>query len=72
MLRTLAAAYAENGQFPEAVASARRALHLATARNNAALVNELGVQLGFYQAGSPFRDASLANTPSPSTQNTLR
>jgi len=72
ILRTLAAAYAENGQFPEAVASARRALHLATARNNAALVNELGVQLGFYQAGSPFRDASLANTPSPSTQNTLR
>jgi superkiller protein 3 len=59
MLCTLAAAYAENGQFSEAVASARRALQLATVRNNAVLVNELEAQLGFYQAGSPFRNTHL-------------
>ncbi len=71
ILRTLAAAYAGNGQFPEAVATAQRALQLATAQNDAALVNDLKTQLGFYQAGSPYRDTRLTNAPAPSTQNGL-
>ncbi len=54
ILRTLAAAYAENEQFPEAVASAQRALQLATAQNDVALVSDLKMQLGFYQARLPF------------------
>ena len=72
ILTTLAAAYAENGQFPEAVASAQRALQLATAQNNVPAVNALEEQLRFYQAGSPFRDTNLINAPAPSTQNTFR
>jgi tetratricopeptide (TPR) repeat protein len=72
ILRTLAAAYAENGQFPEAVASAQRALQLATAQNNIPVVNALEEQLRFYQAGSPFRDTHLTKAPAPSTQNTFR
>ncbi len=72
ILRTLAAAYAGNGQFPEAVASVQRALQLATAQNDAGLVNDLKTQLGCYQAGSPFRGAPLTNAPAPSTQNMVR
>jgi Tfp pilus assembly protein PilF len=55
---TLAAAYAEVGRFSEAVEMAQRARQLAAAQNNAALVNVLQMQIGLYQAGSPFRDAS--------------
>ncbi len=72
ILRTLAAAYAENGQFPEAVTTAQRALQLATAQNDAALVNDLKTQLGYYQAGSPFRDTRLTNAPASDTPNTFR
>ena len=60
---TLAAAYAEAGRFPEAVEMAQRARQLAAAQNNAALVDVLQMQIGLYQAGSPFRDASQTNTP---------
>ncbi len=72
ILRTLAAAYAENGQFPEAVSAAQRALQLATAQNGAALVNALQEQLGFYQTGSPFRDTHPKKSTAPNTQNTVR
>jgi tetratricopeptide (TPR) repeat protein len=60
---TLAAAYAEAGRFPEAVEMAQRARQLAAAQNNAALVDVLQMQIGLYQAGSPFRDASQTNAP---------
>jgi tetratricopeptide (TPR) repeat protein len=60
---TLAAAYAEAGRFPEAVEMAQRARQLAADQNNAALVDVLQMQIGLYQAGSPFRDASQANAP---------
>jgi tetratricopeptide (TPR) repeat protein len=39
--RTLAAAYAENGQFAEAISAAEHAKQLAQATGNSALVNEL-------------------------------
>ena len=60
VLGTLAAAYAEAGRFPEAVAAAQRALELATAQAGAAQVESLRARLGLYQAGSPFRDPDLA------------
>ncbi len=71
ILRTLAAAYAGNTQFPEAVSAVQRALQLATAQNDAGLVNDLKAQLGCYQAGSPFRGAPLTNAPTPVPQTTL-
>jgi len=61
ILRTLAAAYAEAGRFPEAVTTAQRALQLATAQTNSELANDLEMQIRLYQAGSPFRDTSLAD-----------
>ena len=56
MAATLAAAYAEAGQFNQAVATARRALQLATRQDNAAMVATIQAQLNCYEAGSPFRD----------------
>ena len=55
----LAAAYAESGRFPEAVATAQSALQLAASQNESLLVDALQKQLKCYQAGSPFRDSSL-------------
>ena len=63
--KTLAAAYAEAGRFSEAMDAARRAQQLAVSQSNPDLVNALQVQMGLYQAGSPFRDAGQANTPAP-------
>jgi len=55
ILGGLAAAYAEAGRFPEAVATARHALQLAAAQANPALVDKLSSELKLYQAGLPFR-----------------
>ena len=54
---TLAAAYAEAGKFDDAIATAQRALQLASAQTNVTLVASLRMQLGSYEAGSAFRDA---------------
>jgi tetratricopeptide (TPR) repeat protein len=54
---TLAAAYAEVGRFPEAVATAERALRLATAQGKAALAARLRTQVALYQTGAPYREA---------------
>ena len=54
VLGTLAAAYAEAGRFPEAMATAQRALQLADARSNTSLAEALRSQLKLYQAGLPF------------------
>jgi tetratricopeptide (TPR) repeat protein len=63
ILRTVAAACAEAGQFPEAVEAAQHALRLAQARSstaqpgaqtNTALAGALQSELKLYQAGSPF------------------
>jgi tetratricopeptide (TPR) repeat protein len=53
-LGTLAAAYAEAGRFPEAVATAQRALQLAGTQSNTALANAIQSQIKLYQAGIPF------------------
>jgi tetratricopeptide (TPR) repeat protein len=54
-LRTLAAAYAETGRFPEAESSAKRALALAEAQTNAWLINVLPAEIKLYQSESPCR-----------------
>jgi tetratricopeptide (TPR) repeat protein len=61
VLRTLAASYAETGQFQEAASTARQALQLAIGQTNSALADSLRTQLGLYQSGSPFRDGTLTN-----------
>ena len=54
ILRTLAASFAEAGQFSEAVETAQRALHLAEAQSNAGLVGALQSELKLYQTGKSF------------------
>jgi len=53
----LAAAYAEAGQFPEAIATAQDALQLAASQKNSPLVSALQQQLKLYEMGRPVRDA---------------
>jgi tetratricopeptide (TPR) repeat protein len=52
---TLAAAYAEVGRFPDAVATAEHALRLATAQGRAALAERVRTQVALYQTGAPYR-----------------
>ncbi|HEV2045732.1 MAG TPA: tetratricopeptide repeat protein [Chthoniobacterales bacterium] len=56
ILRTLAAAYAEAGQFSQAVETAQRARQLATDQGKNALANALRNQIGLYQAASPYHE----------------
>ena len=66
ILDTLAAAYAETGQFPEAIDEARRALALALSQNNTVLADSLRQQIKLFQTGSQFRSASQTETaPAP-------
>jgi tetratricopeptide (TPR) repeat protein len=58
ILHTLAAAYAENRQFPEAVEAAQRALELADANGITSLAESLRSKLALYQAGSAYHEAS--------------
>jgi len=54
-LDTLAAAYAEAGWFPEAVATAEKALQLARATGKSDLSPEIQCRLEMYRDGKPFR-----------------
>ena len=56
MLDTLAAAYAEKGQFGNAVATARRAQALAAQQNQAALAEAIGNRIALYEADRPFHE----------------
>ena len=58
IIRTLAAAYAETGQFPEAVTVAKKALALAGTQSNTALMNELKTEIERYQNGAPWRSTN--------------
>ena len=55
LLTTLAAAYAETGQFPQAVATAERALALAKSAGQTILALEVQSQLDLYRTGRPCR-----------------
>jgi protein O-mannosyl-transferase len=57
ILHTLAAAYAENRQFPEAVEAAQRALELADANGITALAESLRSKIALYQAGAAYHDS---------------
>jgi tetratricopeptide (TPR) repeat protein len=65
VLDTLAAAYAEAGRFPEASATARRALALATQQNDAAAAGKLRRRLALYEAGKPYHEPPSPSAPAP-------
>jgi tetratricopeptide (TPR) repeat protein len=65
MLDALAAAYAEAGWFPEALATARQALALAGQQKNHALVDALQDRIARYEAGKPYRQAPMAPQSTP-------
>jgi protein O-mannosyl-transferase len=56
ILDTLAAAYAEAGQFPEAIETAERALHLVEAKTNTALADPIRKRLQLYEAKVPYHE----------------
>ena len=56
IVRTLAAAYAEAGRFPEAIETANQALQLATAQGKSAWADTLQKETRLYQAAVPLRD----------------
>jgi tetratricopeptide (TPR) repeat protein len=56
-LRTLAAAYAQVGRYPDAVKTARRALDLAKAQADGGLAGALPREIALYQAGRPYEEA---------------
>jgi len=58
ILRTLAAAYAENGRFTEARVIAERGLQLANVQENPALANIFEGDIARYRANAPVRTAA--------------
>src|SRR5437764_2629834 len=58
ILHTLAAAYAENGQFSQAVETAERALQLAEQQEKGSLVRALPHEISLYRADLPFHESS--------------
>src|SRR5712692_2297627 len=56
VLRTLAAAYAEVGEFSKALETAERAAELATAQQNASLVETLRSEIELYRVNKPHRE----------------
>jgi tetratricopeptide (TPR) repeat protein len=64
LLKTLAAAYAEAGRFPEALAAAQTGLALAVQQHSLTVADELRAQIALYQAGKPYHQ-----TPSSSPAN---
>jgi superkiller protein 3 len=66
LLHKLAAAYAESGNFPEAVETAEHALQLARDQSNSPLASELEQNIALYRTNSPVRDTRSNNaSPSP-------
>jgi len=59
--KVLAAAYAENGRFADAVETAQRGAELATSQGNPPLAAELESNIALYQSGRPLRDPSITN-----------
>jgi len=56
VLDTLAAAYAEKGQFANAALTARRAQARAAQENQPGLAHDIGVRIALYEAGQAFRE----------------
>src|SRR4029077_8105894 len=58
VLRTLAAAYAENGEFANAITTARSAMQLARMHGEDSLTTDLDQQIALYQLGMPYRETA--------------
>lgn len=58
VLRTLAAAYAENGEFVNAIRTARSAMQLTRMQGNDSLTTDLDEQIRLYQLGLPYRETT--------------
>jgi protein O-mannosyl-transferase len=58
VLRTLAAAYAENGEFTNAIRTARSAMQLARMQGEDSLTTDLDQQIALYQLGMPYRETA--------------
>jgi tetratricopeptide (TPR) repeat protein len=63
VLDALAAAYAEVGWFPEAVATQQKALELATQQHAQSLTDALRARMALYQAEKPFHQPHPASAP---------
>jgi protein O-mannosyl-transferase len=59
LLRTLAAAYAESGHFPDAIETAQHAMQLARVQGDVPLGNELEKDLDLYRSNIPLRRSRL-------------
>ena len=55
VLRSLAAAYAENGEFEGAITTARSAMELARMHGEDSLMTDLDQQIALYELGIPYR-----------------
>src|SRR4030095_11261397 len=58
VLRTLAAAYAENAEFASAIRTARSAMQLARMQSEDSLMTDLDQQIALYQLGLPYRNTT--------------
>jgi tetratricopeptide (TPR) repeat protein len=58
VLRTLAAAYAEAGQFGRAIKSAQAAMQLGQSQGNDSLTAELQQEIALYDLGLPYRETA--------------
>ena len=61
-LDTLAAAYAEVGRFPEAIAAARKALDVAAQQHRGRLMEGLNTRIKLYESQQPYR-AEIKDAP---------
>jgi len=57
VLDTLSVAYAEAGQFSDAVETAQKAVNLAMQQNKPALADSIKARISLYEAKTPFHDA---------------
>ncbi|HTR40254.1 MAG TPA: tetratricopeptide repeat protein [Pseudomonadales bacterium] len=64
IVNTLSAAYANAGQFPDAIATAQLALQQAAGSGDNVTVNQLQAEIALYRENLPVRDSSLANIAS--------
>lgn len=61
LFRTLAAAYAETGEFSKAIQIAQEGIELANNQGNSSLASELQGNISLYQEQRPLRDPSLTH-----------
>ncbi len=59
ILRGLGAAYAQSGRFTDAIAAAEEAMQIAKLQQNAALMEDLRLNIENYRASRPLRDAGV-------------